>query len=926
MKHSSLFQLPLWLVGICIMLLTVEGFSVTALGSGVGEDLSSAQNSALKGAVRNYLKNILTKEEYQKNRVLLQSRVINNYKSLITSSILLSEEEHFGVNRVSVEADVSEKAVRDALIKYKVFDTNIGKPRVVVLLDERVQNKPSFEKTATFAFEKTLLDQGYKVVEAEQLEKIKEIAQMSEGELASLAFRSGADLLIKGSISVGKGKKSTTYGIEHYTAPIQMNTRVVRAYDAEIVAARQKRVKKKASDEFEAAQMGLQYGGQQLAKLLTKDLNSYWINEAYGQQSITLMAEAEGALLDQMIANFRMQKSVRDINLRYIEGKSAILDVTIRGTIQEFREAILKHKKWKITALSRQQIAIAPANRVKSDEIDYDYIEPDLSITGFTVENIFPSRLHYYEKNPSAKVTLKVKAGSRVKDVKVGVFIPTIMDLPSETQMKSLSEGSENSVDLTLLMNENKLLKVRTGKKVTAQATLTFYLNGKEVTRKLTAPVMVHDVNGMDWNEMESIGSFVTYKNSTIDRFARTALTSLTKRGFNDQFEEAVAIYTALKELGVTYIKDPATVAGVGLDKVQYPVETLDKRSGDCDDSSVLMAALLAAVGINTAFIVYPDHVLIMFDTGIFKKNLYKLGVTENSVVIHNDHCWIPVETTLLKKDFIASWKAAAQEFQQAVADGKDISIVELDSAWKRFQPFRYSQDLAKLKTKDINEASAEQMTLVENQLKKSLQRQIVTLEKKATRSAEEDLMLGTLYARAKEYTKATKYLKKLVSHNPSAQTLNNYGCALILQGDEKKGLQQIEKSLQKGQTSEAMVNKALCYYLMSDTKEGVDNFIVALKEAQEQLPDGVRLDDLLGLDLAPKEGSDRASDGREAQTKQTVSKSRLKELIRKRVLSRDMSGTSASTETRNIMPFGGVRGADPTQVALVADLLNWMK
>ncbi|MBD3248605.1 hypothetical protein GF336_00995 [Candidatus Woesearchaeota archaeon] len=54
------------------------------------------------------------------------------------------------------------------------------------------------------------------------------------------------------------------------------------------------------------------------------------------------------------------------------------------------------------------------------------------------------------------------------------------------------------------------------------------------------------------------------------------------------------------------YINDPASV-----EYVKSAKESLVSRGGDCDDSSVLLANLLEAAGVETRFVFVPGHVYI---------------------------------------------------------------------------------------------------------------------------------------------------------------------------------------------------------------------------------------------------------------------------------------------------------------------------
>jgi len=102
------------------------------------------------------------------------------------------------------------------------------------------------------------------------------------------------------------------------------------------------------------------------------------------------------------------------------------------------------------------------------------------------------------------------------------------------------------------------------------------------------------------------------------------------------------------------------------------------------------------------------------------------------------------------------------------------------------------------------------------------------------------------------------------------------------------------------------------------------------MAEARTKLPVGVNLEKMLGIELSEGTG-DRASGDRAAEQKQTIDKRRLQELLKQRVLDQDLSKARNAKEKGvtanvNVMPFGGVRGADPTQVATIVDLLAWIE
>jgi tetratricopeptide (TPR) repeat protein len=922
---NRLKSVTLFLILISTFISNLSAVQVT----GSGENRKSAIVSALQTAIKQELEKSLSKDEIKKGGEVVNSLIRQDYGEFIAGFKVTDENQTFGITKVFVEAEIMKKELNKKLFDSKIIFGIKGKPRVMILLEERIAGQPSFEKTASFAFEKIFLNKGFKLVEPAKSTSKESLKNLSDEELAKVAFRSGADLLIKGNISVGKGRLSSVYGIEHYSVPIQMNVHIVRADNGEIVATRSKRLQKNAQDEFSAGQFGLDVGGKMLAKTLVTDLSNIWQEEIFKKGGVELVAKGQSNLLPSLEKGIGSLPFVKSISLRYLESGSALYDVEMAGSIQDLREAVSKSKQWSVSLLTGNRLGIVAKSQTPK-AISYDYQEPAVQIKSLNFNPIFPSRSTFYENSEVVDVKLLLEESADISNLKLSIIIPELMSLPIEKKISTLTPGEEITVKLALPMNSEKLLKNRSTKQITGEATLSFMSGGKQITRKLTARTTLHDANAMNWAEINSIGSFVTYRNPVVDRFARSAVAQTNKKSINTQFEAATAIFSALKQYQISYIQDPAIEAGGAvLDKVQYPIETLRKKSGDCDDSSVLFASLLASVGIDCAFMSYPDHVLIMFDTGIYKKNVHKLGASEKDVVIHKNRCWIPVETTLLKKDFITAWQTASREYKQALKDGENIDIVELKTAWNVFPPFNDNRDDATIKAGDISATLSTQLSLIDTTLKTVLNSTILGLEN-SSRTPSQDNELGKLYAFSGAIDKSIKLFEGAATKNKNAELYNNYGCALLLSGDEKEALKQIEKSIAIEKSAAALVNRSLCYYIAAQDGYAIEKFIISLQEANGVLPEGETLADILGIDLAQAGELERAAGEHDEEAPQTIDKRRLQELIRKRVLSRNLAANTSSGDKsssgKNIMPFGGVRGADPTQISKIADLLFWME
>lgn len=934
----------LWLTVHTAAALTVEG---------VGYTKETAIANALRNAVERSVGVYVGGETLVKNHMLVSDKILTRTDGYVRSYNVTSTAKELGLVRVSIDAEVAEGKLRDDLVAQQLLYEIKNRPRIMVLLDERVEGKEMFEKTATHVLEGELLERGFKIVEPEQFQKVKEIERakaLANEDLASLGFRTGADLIIRGRISVAGSTPKMVYGVQFYTVPVQLNARIVRADNARILVTRTARTKKNSREEFSAAQFGLETGARTLAEELIGALNDFWKSEAYNRNEVELtITGVEGERRRQAEAIVRSLPFVRDMALRYLEGKSALYDLRITGTVQDLRFALEGNKELGLSVLSVTANRLTIGGKSGRHRVSFTAQQPGIEVTTFKIRDIFPSRARYYGNNPLGLV--KVRSNNRpARNLRISVHIPQIMQLPVEAQLDRIGPGAEERVNLDLLPEQDKLLANNETRTVNGQVKVAFAGPTGAVTRSLTAPATVHHKNAMDWMEPDAVGGFVTYNAAPIRALARKAVHAAPAGSTLDgDLLNAAALFESLDLLGIKYVKDPTPSGSMVLDMVQYPTETLQLRSGDCDDLSVLYAALLSAIGIRTAIISYHDHVLVMFDTGIFRKNRGTLSADTTLSVVHQGTVWIPIETTLTGQGFVKAWHVAAEEFHRAVREKQRVSIIDLRKAWKDYPPVGFEKGSSDFALQGLTEAVSRQQNLMEKAAAESIDHMAVELRKVSprdrTHAAAIKNSLGLLAARKGDYGAALEHFKKARRKNDAPGIVSNQACALLLTGEEREARKLLDKVYRDDRTGGIAVNRALVYYVGAHDEAAVERFVEALQEAVAIMPSSASLSEYLGMDMGERAGV-RAADGHEEQKSQTVNIRRLKELVRQRVLSRKaagagtktgdaggtVSGTTNETSTGQsadkhppaVMPFGGIRGADPEQVEKVRDLLYW--
>jgi tetratricopeptide (TPR) repeat protein len=225
---------------------------------------------------------------------------------------------------------------------------------------------------------------------------------------------------------------------------------------------------------------------------------------------------------------------------------------------------------------------------------------------------------------------------------------------------------------------------------------LSFASGEQEFLVRETQDITVYGRGSLCWDSVARAAAFVTSTDPTVASFARPLLTAfeeetqrLGRPGHN--LLQALVLFEALKQHGVRYVADANTpynqVAGdrTAVDHVQYPAQLLQGKAGDCDDLTVLYAALLENAGIATALVDYPGHIFLLFDSGVGRQEGYKLPVGEERYLLWGERLWLPVEITRLHQSFAQAWQGGAEALARLSELELRERVVATAVAWERY-------------------------------------------------------------------------------------------------------------------------------------------------------------------------------------------------------------------------------------------------
>jgi hypothetical protein len=234
-----------------------------------------------------------------------------------------------------------------------------------------------------------------------------------------------------------------------------------------------------------------------------------------------------------------------------------------------------------------------------------------------------------------------------------------------------------------------KLNKVRTE---ISYADFYVSVSGEEPEDQFQKAVLLNSSNSWDGN-VSNLKYFIKKDPSFSLNFTRKIFSRYKKEldtlanNLQEFYKMKIIFNEAVKEL--VYTSDPRASA----EYVQFPLETIKLKGGDCDDLSVLFSSLYESAGIETALVDYKTngeirHVNILVNTNLDPEDAKLITENDSRFFLRKndagkDKVWIPVEITDLN-GFNKAWNSGVEKFNKealqklGIATGK-VKIIDIN-------------------------------------------------------------------------------------------------------------------------------------------------------------------------------------------------------------------------------------------------------
>lgn len=479
-----------------------------------------------------------------------------------------------------------------------------------------------------------------------------------------------------------------------------------------------------------------------------------------------------------------------------------------------------------------------------------DSKQMSIKIDKISLQNLYPSLMHYYRKNPCGSVTITNTLKKPIKDIVASIFIMRYMDLPTETEaIPQVKPGESVTINLFVELNQ-QIFDLEEDLPKQAKIQVSYHVDGEDYSVSKGKGLIIYRRTALSWDDSGKLASFIMPNDEIVSNFSlKVAGKDTTSPAYklSKKFFRGMKICDALGVYEINYVEDPDSPLSKAIgkeeivDTVRFPRRTLMLKSGDCDDSTALLASLLESAGIGTAIMTSPGHVFLAFNTGEPEENLWQFKTGTFEALTFGGTIWIPVETTILKKGFRTAWEKASEVVKKHEA-AKGIEFLPVETLRDRFPslPLPSSNFSILEPGSEVIEPKYKisVSAVVEDMYEKTLLELETALKNAGSRKKAKIMnAIGALHARFGNTDKAEKMFSACIDEFPTfTPPFINLANSMIDMNRVDEAITLLKKGAAKKPDSLYMnLLLARCYYLKGKQKE-VKEYMAKVKKQSPDL------------------------------------------------------------------------------------------
>ena len=493
----------------------------------------------------------------------------------------------------------------------------------------------------------------------------------------------------------------------------------------------------------------------------------------------------------------------------------------------------------KLNPSAANQQALEAVYAEKKRSMDFGSNAPQLALTDLRLNKIFSAAYKQYSKKPIGYVNLQNIGAKNYSNLKLSFSVKGYMDFPSSREIPVLNAGSSLKVPLYATFN-NRMLDIDEDTGVQTKVTVSYTHNGRSDAIDVTQPMTIYGKNAIVWSQPNMVGSFVTPKDDTLRDFVRQAFNENKPSAdiINRALLTAMTMFDVFTAHGIRYVVDPnspySNLSENSVDYVQFSRETLKFKSGDCDDLSVLMSTALENLGVETAILDVPGHLLMMFNTGVLAAERHQISLNDDLLVIREGEVWVAVEATMIGTTFLEAWSEGSRKYHEHAAK-KKLKAIPMKAAWAEYAPVTLKPAGYTLVVPDKSQVSPIVVREKNLLLKKSLNGMVApyrAMTRTDPSNIEARMQVAIIYAKHGLHRAAEREFDAVLEVDPeNSAVYNNRGNIYFSKQDFERAIESYAYAEQLASNDAGVkMNISMAHYKLGDLQTASSKY----KEAQK--------------------------------------------------------------------------------------------
>ncbi|HTX72601.1 MAG TPA: hypothetical protein VMC79_07220 [Rectinemataceae bacterium] len=428
-----------------------------------------------------------------------------------------------------------------------------------------------------------------------------------------------------------------------------------------------------------------------------------------------------------------------------------------------------------------------------------------LAFSAVKLDSVFPVFYKHYDDHPIGTIIVRNFEAVAARDIKATVNVKRYMDEAKDAEVPVLVRpGAAGQITLYGLFSDS-ILDVVEATKLPVSVKLEYSQYGKTYSDEYVGTLDVLDRNAITWDDDRKAAAFISARDPEVIKLAKgvaVATKDFVNPVINQNLQLAMAVHETLRVSQMAYVKDPASALETSnkqvVDYILFPQQTLGYNSGKCGDLTVLYCSLLESVGVPTALITVPGHILMAVDLEMSPAEAEHTFSRSSDLIIRDGHVWLPIETTERAKGFEVAWEEGAAQWRDGTAK-KVAAFYPVHDAWKEYQPVVYAGDPVKVPKYDLTAASRAFRGELARYVESELGPRVAALQlgiRKSPGDVKQINALGVLYARFGQLDKASEQFSVALAKKTTEPALINMGNILFLRGSYAEALGNYTKAL----------------------------------------------------------------------------------------------------------------------------------